>query len=864
MTELTHEQKPGWLSRPLWATMNLDWEKGIYLAFILIAIVSRFWGLGDRVMSHDESLHTQFSYQFYNGEGYNHTPLMHGPFLFHITAVSYWLLGDSDFSARVPVALFGVVLVVLPYLLRRWLGRVGALFASFFFLISPYITYYSRYIRHDIYVIVWAMMVFIAIMYYLHDRQEKYLWWFAAGTALMFATKEVSFIYVAIFGSYLIIRLWPQMVAAPWFKRVLPRLRAPILLVGVGVLLLGAGLIGKEVVTTPTETAVSTTTAQGFAADPNQATVGDTTETADGRALPFRILQLVGVGVLSAGLFLAVREMRPHIDQYPEFDLITLFTTLVLPTVSPLLVTMAGWNPRDYGINKCLLEGQESMSSLQLFLARMTNSVCISSFLNSGMVRSGFFLLLTLAVAVLVGLWWHNRRWLIAAGIFHAIFAVLYTSVFTNPGGWASGMIGSLGYWLEQQGVQRGSQPGFYYFFVVPFYEFLPVLFSLAAIWLWSKQHQLNKIAGYWLGLILSSLLLFSLTNWLFNRSAVAAGAETTAVPGVIFALLLFFLGVLYWFFVRRGQLLAEYGLRRNFNGLFKRELVCETVPFLTWWLALTWVAYTIAGEKMPWLSTHFVIPMGLLGGWYFAERLRPFSWRDLLNRTTAVFFGLTVALFVALFLTIAPLWLGQVQLGNQQLNNLRGIGRFLGGLLTTGIIFYFWRDWQAKIGRSLRNFTLIFSLFTLLAILTIRFTYLASFPNADYSIEFLNYAHGAPATKEAVLAQVEELSMRLYGDKSIKVAFDNDSSWPFTWYLRDYPNRLYFGENPSNAITDAPVIIVGSLNWGKVEPFLGDNYTQQTFTFLWWPMEEYRKFSWNAIFGTPENGRGLGNPGVR
>jgi uncharacterized protein (TIGR03663 family) len=211
MSELSSsENRTDFLSRPLLATMQIDWEKTIYILFLILAIVTRFYGLGDRVMSHDESLHTQFSFQFYNGDGYQHTPLMHGPFLFHLTAVSYWLFGDNDLTARIPVALFGVALVLMPYFLRSWLGRAGALFASFFFLISPYLTYYSRYIRHDIYVIVWAMIVFIATWFYFRDRNEKYLWWFAGGTALMFATKEVSFIYVAIFGSFLVLRLLPQ------------------------------------------------------------------------------------------------------------------------------------------------------------------------------------------------------------------------------------------------------------------------------------------------------------------------------------------------------------------------------------------------------------------------------------------------------------------------------------------------------------------------------------------------------------------------------------------------------------------------------------------------------------------------------
>ena len=150
MTDLTHppteplEPPRDALSRPLIAALNLDWEKAIYLTFMLLAIITRFYGLGDRVVSHDESLHTQFSYQYYIGDGYSHSPLMHGPSLFHATAASYWLFGDSDLSSRIPVAILGVLLILLPYFLRDWLGRKGALFTSFLLLISPYITYYSR------------------------------------------------------------------------------------------------------------------------------------------------------------------------------------------------------------------------------------------------------------------------------------------------------------------------------------------------------------------------------------------------------------------------------------------------------------------------------------------------------------------------------------------------------------------------------------------------------------------------------------------------------------------------------------------------------------------------------------------------
>ena len=41
------------------------------------------------------------------------------------------------------------------------------------------------------YLIVFAMIVFIASCYYIRERKNKYLWWFTVGLVLMFATMEV-------------------------------------------------------------------------------------------------------------------------------------------------------------------------------------------------------------------------------------------------------------------------------------------------------------------------------------------------------------------------------------------------------------------------------------------------------------------------------------------------------------------------------------------------------------------------------------------------------------------------------------------------------------------------------------------------
>ncbi|MBI3970495.1 MAG: TIGR03663 family protein [Chloroflexi bacterium] len=65
--------------------------------------------------------------------------------------------------------------------------------------------------------------------------------------------------------------------------------------------------------------------------------------------------------------------------------------------------------------------------------------------------------------------------------VFFLIFIVIFSSLFTNPAGIREGMIGSIRYWLEQHGVQRGNQPWFYYPIILSVYETLAWVFTLVA-----------------------------------------------------------------------------------------------------------------------------------------------------------------------------------------------------------------------------------------------------------------------------------------------------------------------------------------------------------------------------------------------
>ncbi len=111
--------------------------------------------------------------------------------------------------------------------------------------------------------------------------------------------------------------------------------------------------------------------------------------------------------------------------------------------------------------------------------------------------------------AAAVGLLWNRRWWLAAAAVFAAIYVPLYTTLGTNPGGLHSGLWGSLDYWLAQQDVQRGQQPGFYYAFMLPLYEPLALAAGVVGgAWLLARGHRLARLLAWWFVWMFVSLSL--------------------------------------------------------------------------------------------------------------------------------------------------------------------------------------------------------------------------------------------------------------------------------------------------------------------------------------------------------------------
>ena len=176
------------------------WEFGFYVAVFVAAFALRFWDLGTRALHHDESIHAQWSWNLLN---YEHSPIFHGPFYYHVQGAIFFLFGSSDYTSRMAPALFGLGIVVLPLLLRRRLGVVGTAATVLFLAFSPTMVYYSRFFREDIFMAFFTLLMAVSMWRYIEEGRERWLVVFALGFTGGVTTKEGMFLVVAAFLVFL-------------------------------------------------------------------------------------------------------------------------------------------------------------------------------------------------------------------------------------------------------------------------------------------------------------------------------------------------------------------------------------------------------------------------------------------------------------------------------------------------------------------------------------------------------------------------------------------------------------------------------------------------------------------------------------
>ena len=804
----------GWSRRPRFSALR-TWEAWAYIAFVIVALGTRLWDLDGRSLHYDEVLHAWYSWRFAEGLGYAHTPLTHGPFLFHAAAGTFNAIGSSDFAARLLPALFGSVLVGLPYFLRRELGRYGAIATAFFLLISPSLLYFGRFIRNDIYMAVWAVVLLIVVFRYIERPRTPLLFVWVIIWAFAYATKESTFFLAGMFGLFLII-----MTAKPLWEWV--------------------------------------------------------------------------------------RGARPLSAITPSGDLLIVLGTLSLPFWAPIIGLLQG-------LAGIVLVNPDSNDP------RVVAGELIRAEAETGAPAGGslyiaaFLVLVFVGISILLGLLWNRRLWPMLVAAFVAVWLPLFTSLFTNWQGFFTGMWGSLGYWMAQQGVERANQPWYYYIVGVWTYEFLVAAPAVVGgmYLLWKRRQVFDvaivswaaftfvvfTIAGErmpWLmvGITLPLAIVAGRTTGMLIEQSLGSSKRFTAyavgvfygallpyvligivtsadwlddavfrtVAAAIFisllALILTLSGLVFRGLLRqgldatltlkpvRGWLL--FGIRDIYHGIRRRSASELSVMA---WILITLLLFVTLDKTAPWLASAVVFPFALAGGYSVRVLMRRVGRRW--NRGGVAYFAVVALVGLLPFLGILSLISDENPA--MVIGIVDGVVALIAVLSASVVAILASRTPLPKVGAPPASVArtasrtapvlaaIVLGILTVAAAMTIFIAARATYwhPGFERPHELFIYSQSGQEVLYGTecLTNLAERSGVGTNHLSVFVDESDNLAWQWRWYLRDYGNVAYraLQTTPLEAPPEQDVVIMSLAAHGANVDQLADFQLVGELHILWW-----------------------------
>ena len=759
------------------------WYETAFLAVIVAALGLRLFELSGRPMHYDEAIHLHYGWKLANSPGslfgwpwifgtdYLHSAWMHGPFQIEMTAVIFTILGDTDFTSRLGYALFGTALVALPYFLRHHIGMRGALIAAVMLALSPTLLYFSRFGRNDIIMMFWALALFTLMWRYLDSGRRIHLYVSSAILALMFTTKETAYLLVAIFGLILFLGALPEIL--PWVRRQAALTRegtstALFLLLFTITLPQWSALVGLF---------------QGLLgltlANPDPLT-GHSVANIDGSA-----------GMTGAPAWQGSILLLPVADVPWVFH--AAFAVAGIAVLSMMLSRGRLNSERAAGLVGAPLVSAFAFSWI---LFRPYSGVDPDSIL----LQAADWMIFLAGLAVTAGLLFWSRFSLGRAALLALLPAasvVVYSVLFTPV--------------LDVQGLVNTVLPG--NVSVGTGNAGVPVNYVVAAVVLIGTLTGSAALGIWWLGrawLVCAAIFYLIWTALYTTMFTNLAGIFTG-----------FWQGMGYWIAqqdVARGNQpwyyyfvgLSVYELLPFVFGViaivyfFRRQDVLGLA--LALWAVLSFAAYTVATEKMPWLLANITTPFILVAAKYLGEVSGQMDWRLFLGRTGRASFemGTMVAFVMAPVIAVIAVYLflqftdpARSFLLEHWLLLVSAVGAALVGAVIfrlTGI--------ERAVPAALLGMAVLLLVFGTWGAFRAAYTY------DDSNVELMVYAQGSADIKQTYRTLEEDVYPLAEGVQPVKV--DYDVWYPLQWYVRDHAvdGRLNFqcfeleGSEDSGCIT--------------------------------------------------------------
>lgn len=168
----------------------------VIVGISLLALVARLAFLGDRVAHFDEGRVAYWAMEYGETGAISYRFIVHGPFAQYADRWLFALLGPTDFSMRLFVALVGAALPLVALCFRPRLRDAEVVAMAALLAFNPVLLYYSRFYRSSILVAAF-MTAALGLGLYAADRGYPPLLYPTAVLAgFGFASKENAVLYV--------------------------------------------------------------------------------------------------------------------------------------------------------------------------------------------------------------------------------------------------------------------------------------------------------------------------------------------------------------------------------------------------------------------------------------------------------------------------------------------------------------------------------------------------------------------------------------------------------------------------------------------------------------------------------------------
>ncbi|MGB9872346.1 MAG: hypothetical protein ACPLYD_11870 [Anaerolineae bacterium] len=213
-----------------------------FILFFLTAVL-RLVGLGAAPLASAEAVQALAAYGAAHGGGVPPEAQTISPLLFHAHVLLFALFGGGDGLARLLPAFCGIGLALTPLLLRRYLGRWGALGSSLLLALSPSLIALSRSVDGSIPAALGVMLLVGAVARYLDSWQSAWIPLGGIGLALALTAGPAAWGLLLGLVLALGVGLWVWREQVAWYWPMLrPALGRALAALALGLFSFGAGL----------------------------------------------------------------------------------------------------------------------------------------------------------------------------------------------------------------------------------------------------------------------------------------------------------------------------------------------------------------------------------------------------------------------------------------------------------------------------------------------------------------------------------------------------------------------------------------------------------------------------------------------